>query len=39
MAGGQLAFAPAVSTPYRDKRSHFDGQTMLEAGTGTDLDL
>lgn len=36
---GQLAFAPAVSTPYRDKRSHFDGQTMLEAGTGTDLDL
>ena len=36
---GQLGFAPAVSTPYRDKRSHFDGQTMLEAGTGTDLDL
>lgn len=36
---GQLAFAPAVSTPYRDKRSHFDGQTMLEAGTGSDLDL
>lgn len=36
---GQLAFAPAVSTPYRDKRSHFDGQTMLEAGTGTDLNL
>lgn len=36
---GQLAFAPAVSTPYRDKRSHFDGQNMLEAGTGTDLDL
>lgn len=35
---GQLGFAPAVSTPYRDKRSHFDGQTMLEAGTGTDLD-
>ena len=36
---GQLAFAPAVSTPYRDKRSHFDGQNMLEAGTGTDMDL
>ncbi|WP_405406373.1 DUF1501 domain-containing protein [Paracoccus sp. Ld10] len=36
---GQMGFAPAVSTPYRDKRSHFDGQTMLEAGTGTDLDL
>lgn len=36
---GELGFAPAVSTPYRDKRSHFDGQDMLEAGTGTDLDL
>ncbi|MBU2958162.1 DUF1501 domain-containing protein [Paracoccus sp. 1_MG-2023] len=36
---GQLAFAPAVSTPYRDKRSHFDGQDMLEAGTGTDAAL
>ncbi|MEM8576402.1 MAG: DUF1501 domain-containing protein [Pseudomonadota bacterium] len=30
---GDLAFAHAVSTPYRDKRSHFDGQDMLEAGT------
>ncbi|OSP56492.1 DUF1501 domain-containing protein [Pseudoruegeria sp. SK021] len=30
---GELAFAHAVSTPYRDKRSHFDGQDMLEAGT------
>lgn len=30
---GQLAFVHAVSTPYRDKRSHFDGQDMLEAGT------
>lgn len=29
---GQLAFAHAVSTPYRDKRSHFDGQDLLEAG-------
>ncbi|MFV0382681.1 DUF1501 domain-containing protein, partial [Paracoccus sp. (in: a-proteobacteria)] len=36
---GEMGFAPAVSTPYRDKRSHFDGQDMLEAGTGTDLDL
>lgn len=30
---GHLAFAHAVSTPYRDKRSHFDGQDLLEAGT------
>lgn len=30
---GELAFAQAVSTPYRDKRSHFDGQDLLEAGT------
>ena len=22
---GELAFVPATSTPYRDKRSHFDG--------------
>ena len=36
---GELAFAHAVSTPYRDKRSHFDGQDMLEAGTGTDVPL
>lgn len=36
---GELAFAQAVSTPYRDKRSHFDGQDMLEAGTGTDVPL
>ncbi|WP_235857825.1 DUF1501 domain-containing protein [Marimonas lutisalis] len=32
-AGGQLAFVHAVSTPYRNKRSHFDGQDILEAGT------
>ncbi|SLN43240.1 hypothetical protein PSA7680_02163 [Pseudoruegeria aquimaris] len=32
---GQLSFAHAVSTPYRDKRSHFDGQDMLEAGGAT----
>ncbi len=34
---GQLAVVPATSTPYRDKRSHFDGQDMLEAGTGMDV--
>jgi len=34
---GELGFAHAVSTPYRDKRSHFDGQDILEAGTGGDL--
>ncbi len=30
---GELAFAHAVSTPYRNTRSHFDGQDLLEAGT------
>ncbi|WP_424984927.1 DUF1501 domain-containing protein [Microbulbifer sp. S227A] len=30
-----LGFVHAVSTPYRDKRSHFDGQDLLEAGTPT----
>ena len=29
---GELSFAHAVSTPYRDKRSHFDGQDLLEGG-------
>jgi uncharacterized protein (DUF1501 family) len=29
---GELSFAHAVSTPYRDKRSHFDGQDILETG-------
>ena len=33
---GDMAFAHAVSTPYRDKRSHFDGQDILEAGSGSD---
>jgi uncharacterized protein (DUF1501 family) len=28
----ELAFVHAVSTPYRDQRSHFDGQDMLESG-------
>lgn len=30
---GELGFVHAVSTPYRDKRSHFDGQDLLEAGS------
>ena len=30
---GELSFAHAASTPYRNKRSHFDGQDLLEAGT------
>lgn len=29
---GELGFVHAVSTPYRDARSHFDGQDMLESG-------
>ncbi len=29
---GELAFVHATSTPYRDKRSHFDGQDILENG-------
>ncbi|GAW33032.1 hypothetical protein RA2_00068 [Roseovarius sp. A-2] len=33
---GELGFVHAVSTPYRDKRSHFEGQDILEAGTGPD---
>jgi uncharacterized protein (DUF1501 family) len=31
---GELGAVHAVSTPYRDKRSHFDGQDILEAGSG-----
>lgn len=31
----QLGFVHAISTPYRDKRSHFDGQDLLEAGIAT----
>lgn len=30
----ELSFVHAVSTPYRDQRSHFDGQDMLESGGG-----
>ena len=40
--GGQLSFIHAVSTPYRDKRSHFDGQDLLATGSANrdrpDLD-
>lgn len=28
----ELGFVHAISTPYRDGRSHFDGQDMLESG-------
>lgn len=31
----QLGFVHAVSTPYRDKRSHFDGQDLLETWIAT----
>ena len=34
---GTLGFAHAVATPYRNKRSHFDGQDILEAGSGHDV--
>ena len=33
---GEAGAVHAVSTPYRDKRSHFDGQDILEAGTAPD---
>ncbi len=36
---GQLGFVHATSTPYRDKRSHFDGQSLLESGTGMDVAI
>ncbi|MGR3484882.1 MAG: DUF1501 domain-containing protein [Paracoccaceae bacterium] len=32
---GQMGAIHAVSTPYRDRRSHFDGQDLLEAGVPT----
>lgn len=31
---GEFAAFHAVSTPYRGKRSHFDGQDVLESGIG-----
>lgn len=33
-SSGELAFIHATSTPYRDVRSHFDGQDLLETGGG-----
>ena len=36
---GELGFVHATSTPYRDKRSHFAGQDLLEAGTGMDVPV
>jgi uncharacterized protein (DUF1501 family) len=36
---GELAFVQATATPYRNKRSHFEGQDLLEAGTGMDVSL
>lgn len=36
---GELGFVQATSTPYRDKRSHFDGQDLLEAGLGVTAGL
>ena len=39
-AAGEMAFAHAVATPYRQGRSHFVGQDALENGTGgADGDL
>lgn len=33
---GELGFHHAVASPYRARRSHFDGQNLLEAGTAPD---
>ncbi len=33
----ELAFVQATSTPYRQARSHFVGQDILEAGSGLDV--
>ena len=35
-SAGEMAFAHAVATPYRQGRSHFIGQDALENGTGDD---
>jgi uncharacterized protein (DUF1501 family) len=35
-AAGELGFVHAVATPYRARRSHVDGQDLLEAGTAPD---
>lgn len=36
-SAGEMAFVPATSTLYRDRRSHFDGQDHLEVGTAGTL--
>ncbi len=36
---GEAGAFHAASTPYRDQRSHFDGQDLLEAGTAQDAPL
>lgn len=33
---GELGFAHAVATPYRNRRSHFQGQDLLENGSGAE---
>jgi uncharacterized protein (DUF1501 family) len=38
-AAGEAGAFHATSTPYRDQRSHFDGQDLLEAGTAMDAPL
>jgi uncharacterized protein (DUF1501 family) len=38
-ARGEAGAFHATSTPYRDQRSHFDGQDLLEAGTAMDAPL
>lgn len=35
---GDLSFIHATSTPYRDTRSHFDGQDMLETGGANGIE-
>jgi uncharacterized protein (DUF1501 family) len=35
---GELAIVNAVSTPYRNERSHFDGQDILESGGAKTAD-
>lgn len=35
----ELSFVHATSTPYRDERSHFDGQDILETGSTDDKAL
>ena len=39
IAAGELAVIHAVATPYRDRRSHFDGQDLLETGSPDPVTL